>query len=373
MNLEVAIDKLNQRLRDSGNPARVRQKGKQLYIRATVPNPIGIGTIRPELALGIPASKDGLEFIETKCGELNQQLMMGTFDLNNWKRDRAPKADEIPISELVQKFKAHYIQESQSKKKPITELTWNDTWALTFGELPQNQPLSVLLAVALVESKKPNSCIRQRTYQRMQALCDYAGLKVDLKPLKGNYGKGSEEPRELPSDDLIVEWRDRLEDSDWQWVYGMIAAFGLRPHEVFACEFIDPLTVKVYKKIQVRGGVADTKTGFRITRAIYPKWAEDWNLIEVDRPKVSGHKPRDYGQRVAQAFGRADLPFHAYDLRHRYAIRGSVVAGLAESVMAKQMGHSPQVHRDTYQHWIDNAQAQQLYDAVILKKPPETP
>jgi integrase len=364
---------MNQRLKDSGNPARVRQKGKQLYIRVTVPMPLGVGTIRPELTLGIPASKDGLKFIETECHELGKQLMIGAFDLNNWKRDRIQKVDEMPISVLVQKFKEHYIRASQTTRKPIKESTWNDTWALTFRELPQEQSLTETLALALVERKEPDSCIRQRTYQRMQALCDYAGLKVDLKPHKGKYGKGSEEPRNLPKDGLIMEWRNRIEDSNWQWVYGMLAAFGLRPHEVFACEFINPLTVKVYEKMQVRAGVSGTKTGFRITRAIYPKWAEDWNLIQVDRPKISGQTPRAYGQRVSQAFGRAELPFLAYDLRHAYAIRGSVVEGLAESVMAKQMGHSPQVHRDTYHHWIDNAQAQQVYDEVILKKSRETP
>lgn len=124
----------------------------------------------------------------------------------------------------------------------------------------------------------------------LAVICIYAGLEIDLKPYEGSYGQGSEEPRDIPSDDLIVQWRDRFPNEQWQWVYGMIAAFGLRPHEVFFCKFIDALTVEVFK---------GTKTGYHVTRAIQPRWVEDWNLTIENRPSVSGKTMRDYGQFVS--------------------------------------------------------------------------
>jgi hypothetical protein len=46
-----------------------------------------------------------------------------------------------------------------------------------------------------------------------------------------------------------MEWREHIEDPAWQWAYGMIATFRLRPHEIFACEFVDAVTVKVVEKM----------------------------------------------------------------------------------------------------------------------------
>jgi hypothetical protein len=49
------------------------------------------------------------------------------------------------------------------------------------------------------------------------------------------------------------------------------------------------------------------------------------------------------------------LPFVPYDLRHAYAIRGSVVFQLLVAVMAELMGHSPEFHFSTYNQWISHA------------------
>lgn len=357
MKLENAISSLNQRLKDSGGSPRVRQKGRQLYIRATLPKRPweGLGTKRYELALGIPATQDGLKFAETKCHELTQELMMKTFSWASWERDRVPTLDELPISALVANFKDHYMR---STRNPPKETTWNNTWGATFNQLPQDAPLTEVIVLAAILSKDVNSCIRERTCQRLQSLCDYAGLKIDLKPYKGHYGQGSEEPRDIPSDDLIVEWRDRIPNAQWQWVYGMLSTFGLRPHEVFFCEFIDELTLKVVKG----------KTGYRITRAIHPHWVNDWDLTNEKRPIVSGQTMRDYGQRINRQFDRYKIPFLPYDLRHAYAIRGSVVAGMDESAMAQMMGHSPHVHHNIYHRWLSDAVVQKNYEDKILKK-----
>ncbi|NDJ19951.1 hypothetical protein [Myxacorys almedinensis] len=75
-----------------------------------------------------------------------------------------------------------------------------------------------------------------------------------------------------------LEWRDRIPNSSWQWIYGMLATVGLRPHEAFNCTFLDALTLQVHQQ---------TKTGSRITRAIQPEWVELWNLTQIDRPEIT--------------------------------------------------------------------------------------
>ncbi len=139
----------------------------------------------------------------------------------------------------------------------------------------------------------------------------------------------------------------------------MMATFGLRPHECFLCEFVDRYTVRVFD---------ETKTGYHVTRAIPPEWAEQWNLIEVKRPNVTAHRPSDYGDRNKHQFARYKIPFPAYNLRHAYAIRGSITEGLPVSSMASMMGHSPAVHQKQYHHWLTDATNQEVYDRMILAK-----
>jgi integrase len=49
------------------------------------------------------------------------------------------------------------------------------------------------------------------------------------------------------------------------------------------------------------------------------------------------------------------IDFVAYDLRHAYALRGTVQNKISLPVMARMMGHAPQIHLETYNAWIKDA------------------
>ncbi|BAU12553.1 integrase protein [Leptolyngbya sp. NIES-3755] len=138
----------------------------------------------------------------------------------------------------------------------------------------------------------------------------------------------------------------------------MIATFGLRPHEVFFCEFPNPNDPYC---VDVLNG----KTGYHRTRAIHPEWADKWNLSDVKKPSVTGKTFRVYGQRVTRQFSRYKVPFHPYD-RHAFAIRASVVKGLPDSTAAAFMGHSPTVRKATYHRWLSNSVNDAVYQKIIL-------
>lgn len=358
-NLDKAIDAANQRLREAGIKPRIKSNGGTLIIRATVPSRSGVGTERGEFSLGIPANKTGVQFAESQCHELADQLMRETFEWCIWRRDRAPSLDEIPVSQLVEKFKQKYLGSNR-----IKESTWRYGWQKTLSRLPQDKALTEADVLAVILATEPHTETRKRTCQRLQALCDYADIKIDLSGYAGDYGHQSLNPRDIPSDELIAEWRDRIPNAGWKWVYGMMATFGLRPHEAFFCEFVDVHTVRV---------LDETKTGYHVTRAIPPDWSERWNLIEVIRPNVKGHRPSDYGDRNKRQFQRYEIPFPAYNLRHAYAIRGSIKEGLPVSTMASMMGHSAAVHQKQYHHWLTDATNQEVYDRMILGKRTKPP
>jgi integrase len=115
------------------------------------------------------------------------------------------------------------------------------------------------------------------------------------------------------------------------------------------------------RKLEVVKG----KTGRHISRPIWPEWVERWNLTDIDRPDVQGRTFRDYGQRTYRQFQRYGVPFNPYDLRHAYAIRGSVMKGMPSRVMAGMMGHSEAVHSKTYNRWLKEATADEVYDRLI--------
>jgi integrase len=164
----------------------------------------------------------------------------------------------------------------------------------------------------------------------------------------------------LPSDEEIVMTYYGQDDPGWRWVYGMIATFGLRSHEVF---YLDIRNL-------VDGGsmvhVLEGKTGKRMVWACYPEWIEQFKLRDRILPPITGKSHEDYTQRVCKFFGRCPGNFTALDLRHCWAVR-TLLCGLPVEVAAKQMGHSVAVHEKTYHRWITQDVHQRIYDAVMQR------
>lgn len=209
----------------------------------------------------------------------------------------------------------------------------------------------ILKAIATTE---PDTRIRVRYCQTLQALAKFYGLDVNLKPYQGNYSPRKVSPRDLPTDEKIVEVYHSIPNPSWQWVYGAIACLGLRPHEVFHLDLSQLPSARVL----------EGKTGARVVYPIYPEWVELFKMADVIKPDCSAKNNRDWGDRVAAAFKRYKLPFSPYDLRHAYAIR-AMVTGVPDAVAAQWMGHSLLVHNRTYQRWTKDNHHQQVYESVF--------
>lgn len=266
---------------------------------------------------------------------------------------------KLPIvKELVQEFEEDYF--TRRERNPKSETTWDKDYRLTFQKLPQDVELNVDDVLALVKSTKPDSKSRKRYCMALGALCKFAGLDIDLKPLTGNYSTKSVNPRSIPSDEEIYRARSLLASDHWQWVYGLIACYGLRPHEVFN------LNLEHLQSGDICLEVLDGKTGRRIAYPFPLDWYNDWKLSEVKLPEVTGYSNSDLGSRVQQAFKRAKTPFRAYDLRHAWAIR-AMKMGLHQTLAAQQMGHSVAVHTQIYQRWISQSEHQEAYEAILSR------
>lgn len=348
-----SVETINEWLGLDGINAKLLLRGNSLYCQATIPT--SSGPKQTQIPLGIKHTDAGLDDAKLAALEIHRQLALGTFDRRDWGRPAkaAIVEGEESIGELLARFEDYY----RSTNK-LTTQTWEDHWAYVFRRLPAKEPLRSDLLIRLVKEAKTTPRKQKEYAQKLQRLANFAKLDVDLRQYAGGYKPAA---RTIPSDEEIERCREYLAfNPSWQWAFGVMATFGVRPHEVFFCEFVNPLKLRVIKG----------KTGSRTTKAIHKRWAEEWDLANIDRP-VNRSLPLTHkyaGQKVANFFyqhrGEGELTFKPYDLRHAWCIRGTVAKKIPLPVMAAYAGHTADLHLKTYNKWISDAQAEAAYDAI---------
>lgn len=343
------LNQANGRLRAAKAGVSIVQKCDRLYLQATLPPKPNSGkadSYQQQIALGIYASPAGISFAEKEARKVGALLASRAFDWSLYVKKEEP--DTETIANWIQKFE-------ESKRQTVSITTWKTDYARPFGVLPASDQIAIDTLLRAIVKTKPNTRQRRRFCLAFRQLAQFAGLQLNVDALMGSYSPTSVQPRNLPTDDEIADCFDRIENPQWQWVYGVIAAYGLRDHEAFY------LDMSKFPIAQVLEG----KTGYRQCWPLWPEWAEKWNLADIKRPNVTGVEHADFGARVCKFFSRSPATFHAYDLRHAWAIR-AVRLGLDASLAAKQMGHSLAVHSKTYHLALNEREQQEAYDRLLV-------
>lgn len=260
------------------------------------------------------------------------------------------------VRHWIEDFEKDYF--TRRLRNPKSETTWQIDYQRVFNKLPLSEVLTSEILIQVVTSTKPDTRTRKRYCIALGALARYAGLTCNLKLLRGDYSPLKTKQRYLPTDLQIIQQFNCIDNDAWRWCYGMLATYGLRPHELFHLD---------YNRIEngiISLKVLDGKTGGRLIFPFYPEWLEQFNLRAVQLPKCSGKNNSDLGSRVTQAFRRFNMPFKPYDLRHRWAIR-TLEFGLELPLAAQQMGHSTLIHTQTYHAWISEIQHTQMFKALL--------
>ncbi|MBN3951898.1 MAG: integrase [Nostoc sp. NMS7] len=353
--MKWTIEAVNERLKAGKIGVRVEQRGDRLSLRATLPPKSGSNKTKPYqqyLALGIYANPAGLQRAEAEAKIVGGLLARGEFD---WSRYLVLE-QELASGDWgtwIDKLRNDYF--AQKGDTPNTQFTWKNDYEAAFKNLKGEVAIASLIAAATCTAA--NSRSRKRTCEKLQILAELTGIKVDLKPYIGNYGNAQTKPRQIPTDDEIIRVRSLFDNSpNWLWAYGVMATYGLRDHEIFFRE-ISPTSPHVCH-------VIEGKTGERICYPLHPEWSAEWQLWEIKKPNCTGKMYRDYGQRVSRTFDRKDVSFLPYDLRHAYAIRGSVRYKAPVATMAAWMGHSPTVHWNTYNKWISQVEHAKVFEGL---------
>lgn len=375
----LELEKVNLRLKSAKAKVTVRESNGSLQLRATLPikpgdkDSSGTGRKQYNLSLNIPANLDGLKTAEEEAYELGKLIARKTFEWNDkYLGNEATKKDFKTIGELLEDFESEYFKTHKRTTKS------EHTFFYYFSRTKRfTNPKDLAIAENLISSIEQidQEWAKYNAARAISAFSLTFKIEIDLS----KYSKMPENnSRNIPTDGEISEGFIKFEDylhsrgnqvnqnvqdswQLWRWTYGMLAVFGLRPRELFINPDIDwwlsqenlDLTWKVHK---------DSKTGERQALPLYRQWIEDFDLrnpkyLEMLRSAIAKKDNTNHAeitaltQRVSWWFRKIGLDFKPYDLRHAWAIRAHIL-GIPIKAAADNLGHSVQVHTQTYQRWF---------------------
>jgi integrase len=356
------IKAYNKKLRAGYGKGSIKRIGASLYLRATYPpKPGETEKKQRDLPLHLKATIQALNPALIRSIAISTDVALGRFD---W-RDYLPTAIEIAarsttpatVADWIVIAKEEYFE--SRKESPDTLQNWMADYGYPYRKLPQDQALSIKMLSEAVLGTAPSSRSRTRMIIAAKNLAKIAGLDQEkIAGLKSSYRKREVLQRNLPSLEVIIEWHNKLPQTV-QFEFAIRAAFGLRPGE--GAQFCDFKNLKDEMEVSVYS----TKT--KESRVVYPYPKELFEIFRLgDReiiPFISKAKSiKSQTHSFADKLAKLGLPFTLYDLRHLYAWH-TIKAGLDVRVAAKLMGHSVDVHCNTYNKFLTKEHFRQLRKA----------
>ena len=426
------VNEANDRLKQigkQGKRATIVAKKSSLTLQFTFKD--GEGRPQKNVGLGaIPLSANGILEAEKIAQMVTNQLVVNQFTWDWFNaligKDTSEQNKQLTCREMVEQFKKHFFKQRKDNKS--CDQSWylrNQAIEDTIGDLDKS--LSLSLVRQIVETKENNSRARIYTLNGLVEFLKYFDnddYKSVIKEYKANNNPRAKK-RNVPSDKKIVEVyqtgfevkpnagkKYHYRYSQWQFLYGLLATYGLRIHEAWNIANWDkPVTLKDGDWVIVDvnddteeskqyGGedlivpaILDsnnkqhilcikhnTKTGYRVAMPISPNghnWIEEFNLLQpLNLPDI-----KDPLKRRGKAKGTSSCTnitgswflnhnygFTPHDLRHAYNHRGHN-SGYNPKALADSLGHSMNMNSTGYlRHMSDSVKHQAMKDEMAKEQ-----
>lgn len=355
--MQDLLENANAKLKLDKARCAIVQRGEKLCLRGTFPAKPSASRQdwhRQLIFLGVNATPVGIKYAESEARKISDALDRGDFDWSNYLKDQ--EQEKLTFDDWIQRFKDHKFAQG------ISLVTWRCDYDSVLKNLKSFDAKDVK---KLIFSTKANSKHRKRQVVAFEAFFKFAGKDIDLSEYKGDYSATKVNPRDIPTDDRIVECFKLIPSEEWRWAYGILATYGIRPCELDKLEF-DDMPVLICHTDESSG-----LKGVRGDRRIYPFLPEWVDLFDLQNPKLQPKKNVAYLMQTQ--FRRHKLPFPPYALRHAWAIR-TMELGLAIELSSAQMGHSVKVHSTTYHRWISDRHHAKAFTEIMERRnilPPE--
>jgi len=342
MSLDAALEALNSRLKGGGNRCVLEQRRSALFLRATLPARDDPAQRRQQrIPLGLQADYKALPEAESKAIDLGRQLRTGTFSWDAWESGETLKDSGILTARDFHAA-AEKLHASKYRKDPERGANaWSKKWSPALRKLPKAGPINERILLRIVNSMPEGSAGRRDQGNLLAQIAKLIGIPHEgIQAACRGYGVDKLSEREIPTDCQIEVAMQSIRLPHWKWTFGMCAAFGLRPHECAELEWIEDDWIRI--------GDA-TKTGSRTVTACPSQWLDDFSLRSLPRPPQS---PQTIAKVFLDALDRDEVTIRPYALRHAFAIR-LMEKKVPPEYGARLMGHSLQVHEQTYKRWLE--------------------
>ena len=374
---------INQSLESKGINLRIEKRGKVLNIRGSLPDKASPSLSKVQrISLKLPHNSIGLEEAKKAIELIDFQLKKNQFSWSQWIKDKtnlSTKKKQNNVVVEIESFKKDFFSDTSKSKSPSGMIsTWQSAYKPYMNRLigvsnKSRLKLDENLLIEILLSYKKNSRSRQQCGIALSALARHLNFKLpdNWKQLQSGYGIHESNFRKLPNDDEIVNSFKLIPNPKWRFVFGLMATYGLRNHEVF---FSDLSCLKKDGDKIVRV-FPNTKTGEHQVWPFHPEWVglfeldkttDTSNLLPSIKKDLKDTTLQHIGRRVSEQFRRYKISFTPYDLRHAWAVR-TILIGLPNTVAAKMMGHSVSIHTKTYHHWITRRDQQIAVDSALSR------
>lgn len=350
--MQSLLDKANKQL----SRLKILQRGNSLQVQGTFPPKKSHGN-RPkqyQISLKCKATAEGLKVALAKAKAMESDLIMERWQ---WAED---DSSQLLVSDAIEQYTTHYWQKNQKTKQK--EYYYKICQQKVYSYLPQDKVFNEKLIKEAILSFPAESYARYWFIINIRPVARFFNIDINYS----QFGKYTAKPKTLPLIEDIITSYQNCKNLRTKWQLGIFFTYGLRPHEIFKCEFvfdrgIDEKTGKNLPNVIIVKET--TKTG---KRTVYPLPHPDIDVFNLEIPKsnVDLTLPNTrLGHQISKRF--IDFPFTAYQLRHYYAVRGAM-EGISPVTMAKWMGHSLNEHFKSYASLLGDIESEAIW--LNLKK-----
>jgi integrase len=321
------------------------QRGR-LYLLARVPRRDGRpGLQQTRIALRLDDTPVNRRTAAKQLQTLERQLEAGTFEWSYWN-DEAP--DGVTWREAIKRL--HRVRVVLGR---TSEQTWEVNYMGRLRQLPMAATVTGDAIAAALHRYDRSTCSYKELYYLLRHLARLVAVPFPEVPVP-TYSQA--QLVAVPTDKEIIDWVEGAGPA--AWYFGMMATYGLRPHEIEGAALIERDYCQVAEA---------TKTGFRTVVPLPREWVERFMLRDRRLRPGSCDRPDAVSKWLSKEMRRLGLPWRPYALRHAYAGRLWREGGSRLDVFtaARLMGHTPQQHARTYRAHIQPHQVAEAAERAL--------